>query len=733
MSWRDPDSVIKDLNPSADYYSQADLAASTPDAKVLAKAEASKKQKASTSGLAPNHVAKRTRSAMAQSSRSTSQPNLFVENSDDEESDDKEDACVKLHLITHICSTATIPTRGNQSGGSNPSAIEGKSIMSDAADALSRVNSSPLLLVLTMPPIWKMEFLLVPMRPDAGSLGMAGMRRLSAYVIKIRDMLEGVLVLSGLSRVWKSRVCDPLWAFMIFSAFLSGSMLRSSLAQSSGRTTRPSLFMGNSDDESDGDDDACVEIPLVTPIHYAAVIPSSRNQGGSFVAPAAEGPGTRGVSPPRLSSGTVPSFRDDAPYRPTFRVLTKEVVEVNLRRLLELDKSDLNDRICTLSKNDLKDLVKTYRIPLALHPHFPDPEFIMDRLHVDAIGIYPEFIWFSSPFSTFLLSVLRYFKMSIYYFMTLPSWSDAKIFEEPRHLSLPLLERVPLHTTAPATEGAIISLLTPYEIAASLPDSRLDKKLKGSSQTSRPSKKRKLQKRASEAGSSTPVLDQAEGADEADLADLCAEIEDSLKRDEGVSMRVISSPTPRLGKRLDAPPFIYVVSLLVVVLGSSRLKGEVMRRQMDPLDYLAHIALAREDEYDQILDDDFGTATHGVSSLLYTREEWNIPHAPESNISCKDIFKDLDLSNRVNVLSALLVSHGYALNSRYTNLVSSKARLQEKFDQKKGDVKLLHSEVTSLYDKLERLQGDYDVLGKENRELCSQRVAASEEVNILQS
>nr|GFC31932.1 hypothetical protein [Tanacetum cinerariifolium] len=71
---------------------------------------------------------------------------------------------------------------------------------------------------------------------------------------------------------------------------------------------------------------------------------------------------------------------------------------------------------------------------------------------------------------------------------------------------------------------------------------------------------RKLQKRASEAGSSTPVLDQAEGADEADLADLCAEIEDSLKRDEGVSMRVISSPTPRLGKRLDAPPFIYVVS-----------------------------------------------------------------------------------------------------------------------------------------------------------------------------
>nr|GEV03962.1 hypothetical protein [Tanacetum cinerariifolium] len=40
----------------------------------------------------------------------------------------------------------------------------------------------------------------------------ADVRRLSAHVIKLRDMPEGVRVLSGLSRVWKSRVCDPvLW------------------------------------------------------------------------------------------------------------------------------------------------------------------------------------------------------------------------------------------------------------------------------------------------------------------------------------------------------------------------------------------------------------------------------------------------------------------------------------------------------------------------------------------
>nr|GEW84962.1 hypothetical protein [Tanacetum cinerariifolium] len=64
-------------------------------------------------------------------------------------------------------------------------------------------------------------------RPTAGSFNMADVRRLSAHVIKLRDMPEGVLVLSGLSRAWNSCVCNLLWAFMIFSAFLSGSVLRS--------------------------------------------------------------------------------------------------------------------------------------------------------------------------------------------------------------------------------------------------------------------------------------------------------------------------------------------------------------------------------------------------------------------------------------------------------------------------------------------------------------------------
>ncbi|GKE00600.1 hypothetical protein Tco_1388583 [Tanacetum coccineum] len=229
-------------------------------------------------------------------------------------------------------------------------------------------------------------------RPFVGSFNMADVRRLSAHVIKLRDMPEGVLVLSGLSRIWKSRVCDPVLQgdngnvmgihdFLCLPEWIGAEghvakRTRSALAQSFGSTTRPSMFVGD-DDESDDDDDACVEIPLVTPLRSAAMIPSSGNEGRSSAAPTAEGSNPQGkgvmvddvvassagASRSRPSSGPAPSFRNvsgdaihtnffpfsvglyyatypmdgvarnceftreewDAPYRPTFRVLSKEV------------------------------------------------------------------------------------------------------------------------------------------------------------------------------------------------------------------------------------------------------------------------------------------------------------------------------------------------------------------------------------------------------------------------
>nr|GEU44240.1 hypothetical protein [Tanacetum cinerariifolium] len=470
-----------------------------------------------------------------------------------------------------------------------------------------------------------------------------------------------------------------------------------------------------------------------------------------------------------------------------------------------MSKNDMKYRICTLFKNDLKDLVKTYRIPLDLHPRLPDPGFTMDHLHADAIGIYSEFLWFSGvrvPFLTFLLSVLKYFKdvcmddglsslkkwkgefflidrRAVLDYLTLrhsclcvlddlPSdgydrndvqrlcahlihiremredvlvhsgfssvWfnkecdlvfrrinnnagrlgscnfyslivSDAKIVEESHHLSLSLLKRVSSHTTALAAEGAMVPLPTPDEIASSLPDPRLAKKSK--------------------------ELGQAEGMDDVDLTYFCVEIENSLEKDEGALNRAASAPIPCLGKRLGAPPSMAVVSASEpsyvgtsahasifghslslggdTVSGHARKSGaEVMWRQVDPLDFLARSPLARDVEYDQILKDDFGAATRGeeidltLFPLAPSPYHMSYLKALDQTITLAELRRTesllpVELSNHVNVLSDLLVSHGYELNSRYTKLVLFSAHLQEKLNKKKEDVKLLHSErdVTS--------------------------------------
>nr|GEY26806.1 hypothetical protein [Tanacetum cinerariifolium] len=293
-------------------------------------------------------------------------------------------------------------------------------------------------------------------------------------------------------------------------------------------------------------------------------------------------------------------------------------------------------------------------------------------------------------------------QMNIYDFMTLPSWGDAKIIEEPHRLSASLLEHQPSHTITPTAKDALIPLPTPNEVTAAQPDLRLARKSKGPSHV------------MVQSASAT-----AEGLNEADITDLCAELEDIIEKDEGTFIRAASVPAPCLGSTIGG--FV------------RKSRAEAMRRQMDPLDSLAHSALSHDVEYDEIPEDDFGTATH---------KGWDGSHATESNILCKDIFKDpdvcekdldqtitpvelrrtdsllpLELSSRVNVLNALLVSYGYELNSRYTDLVASRVLLQEKLDRKKGNVKLLRSKVTSLDNKLEKVRRDCDALGQENREL----------------
>ncbi|GJR94491.1 hypothetical protein Tco_0266665, partial [Tanacetum coccineum] len=202
-------------------------------------------------------------------------------------------------------------------------------------------------------------------RPSGGSFNMVDVRRLSAHVIKLRDIPEGVLVLSRLSHVWKSRVCDlvlrgadgnvmgihdflclPEWtgAEPTLEDLAVGTpsskivtkaeASRKRKASTSGATS--SHVAKRDDDESDGDDDesdddddddACVEIPLVTPLRSAVVIPSSGTRVGVLLLPLLKVLTPKGVmvddvaapsagaSRPRSSSGPAPSFRsvfDDA-------------------------------------------------------------------------------------------------------------------------------------------------------------------------------------------------------------------------------------------------------------------------------------------------------------------------------------------------------------------------------------------------------------------------------------
>nr|GEY07816.1 hypothetical protein [Tanacetum cinerariifolium] len=176
--------------------------------------------------------------------------------------------------------------------------------------------------------------------------------------------------------------------------------------------------------------------------------------------------------------------------------------------------------------------------------------------------------------------------------------------------------------------------------------------------------------------------------------------------------------------------------------------AKVMRRQLDPLDTLARSSLARDEEYDQILDDDFARASHdeetdltffplahssyvipypfkGDSSLKYTQALDQTITPAELRIT--ESLPLLDLSNQMDVLTALLTYYGTKMNSRYTSLVASKPRLREKLKRKAECVSELCSEVSTLEGKYDKVQRDWSILDQENRELrCFSDVSSEE-------
>ncbi|GJY35688.1 putative reverse transcriptase domain-containing protein [Tanacetum coccineum] len=413
-----------------------------------------------------------------------------------------------------------------------------------------------------------------------------------------------------------------------------------------------------------------------------------------------------GYSRPNMSSDLLasPEYLSDLA-----RVSLAEVFSVSfVSYFLAMSRNDIKTRVSTLSKDELGDLVKTFRIPANLHPCLPDPALTMDRLPDEAIGVsslvqirrlrhshscisndLPIDGYDRNDVERLCARVIRLremkeekaddAEMSSYDFMTLPSWGDAKTVEELHHLFVPILDR-----------GSV------------------------------------------------------KGLD--DVTDFYVDLENSLDRTGSTLARVVSTPTPHLGKRLEPPPS----SLFVAISESLQIGGSVhastsihdfarkgyatngfagnpgsedVRRCLDPLDILARGALARDSE----------PLCHtlpfyGNPSPPYSWQQWDGPHALVDNILAKEIFRDpdvykrdldrtitlaelrrtksllpLELMNRVNVLCALLVSHGTKLNNHYSNLVNRKSRTQEKVDNKTN------------------------VLAQENRELCSQNEASSKE------
>ncbi|GJS42335.1 hypothetical protein Tco_0567378 [Tanacetum coccineum] len=326
--------------------------------------------------------------------------------------------------------------------------------------------------------------------------------------------------------------------------------------------------------------------------------------------------------------------------------------------------------------------------------------------------------------------------MSIYDFMTLPSWGDAKIVEEANQLPTSILKRVLRNTSDPVAEGALVPVPTPNEDTAAQPNHLLAKKSKILMKQKAPSslvmpfepfqsyRRRMLRKKTSEVGYSAPVVEQSEGVDNADMADFCTKLEDSIERDEGTSVRVASAPSLQISKRLGSPHRLPAttsseplhVSASDVVRASSSGHGLVRKGS-------AATGFSRKGgaEYDQIPDDDFGTASRGDEiDLLF------FPLAPGPYVM-PYLFEGESPPEYTKCSSCF----GAEMNSHYANLVASKARYWEKLNRKSERITELDVEVSSLHGKYGKAQEDCRALDKEYVELRSRNDAISKELEEL--
>ncbi|GJU95213.1 hypothetical protein Tco_1319969 [Tanacetum coccineum] len=179
-------------------------------------------------------------------------------------------------------------------------------------------------------------------KPHTGSYDDSEVRRLSAFVMKLCDMPNGILVLPGLIRVWKSLTCDPILRGFDGNVIGFGQCRKkykkrktSTSIQVAKRTrlatthaasgsAKKNLCNKLSDDgvckvgeQNDEQDDDCVEILLITPIRFATKLPFGVNQGDeNFDLFATEGLRRKGARTKDIVDGRVdtPSKNVARPY-----------------------------------------------------------------------------------------------------------------------------------------------------------------------------------------------------------------------------------------------------------------------------------------------------------------------------------------------------------------------------------------------------------------------------------
>ncbi|GJV37510.1 hypothetical protein Tco_1409987, partial [Tanacetum coccineum] len=153
------------------------------------------------------------------------------------------------------------------------------------------------------------------------------------------------------------------------------------------------------------------------------------------------------------------------------------------------------------------------------------------------------------------------------------------------------------------------------------------------------------------------------------------------------------------------------------------------------VEMLAQSALGHDRDHDDLYSDDqafFPTMGDEIEKKLFPLEEWEQPHAPTDSILQKEIIKDpivcknalnrtltpaelvkvegmspIELSDRISVLTALIISHGPKLNVQYTSLAHQlldfKQRLRTKWQRLTSRNKKLKKSNESLSDMVKKL------------------------------